>query len=319
MQERYFYHSFPRRGGDLPTAINKGCKILSAIRDFGLVLMPEYIEWKQPCADDSERIFPVLQKRVCFTELSPSELPNHSKKFGDFALEFDIDTLRRLGAIPVFYIPQPTVQADGNALGVALLGIAMDASVVVNRLSALDQVINGPAPVPDQLEFNVQFARSPNGNGTYPINSAETRNLLRAIGHQTTPWAPLHAGMQALLNFFYPADNINRDKALEYYRQREWRIACAFAINGRDVLREPTTTEKEQLLEIDRDFFARKLRIDLGKVEVLNSVLICSGINGQKLIEMVRRVIVPPAAVSRATAILSSLSNPPQVISILSI
>jgi len=140
MQERYFYHCFPRRGGELPQAIEKGCQILTTIRDLGLVLMPEIIEWNQPSADGAPpRVFPVLQKRVCFTELNSDELPQHTEKFGQFALEFDTNTLRSLGAIPVFYIPQPTAKGDdGNALGVALLGIAMDANAIIQRLAYLD-------------------------------------------------------------------------------------------------------------------------------------------------------------------------------------
>lgn len=109
MQERFFYHSFPRRGASTAEEIDKGCKILAAIRDFGLLLTPQLIEWKQPTLDEAQpRVFPVLQKRVCFAELNPSELPQHAKKFGRFALEFEIDTVHRLGAVPVFYVPQPT-------------------------------------------------------------------------------------------------------------------------------------------------------------------------------------------------------------------
>ena len=109
--ERYFYHSFPRsRSGSSPSGdIEKGCQILTAIRDFGLLLVPQLIEWSQPVIDGaSPRIFPVLQSRVCFTELNPIELRGHAAKFGEFALEFDPHTIRSLGAIPVFYVPQPS-------------------------------------------------------------------------------------------------------------------------------------------------------------------------------------------------------------------
>jgi hypothetical protein len=62
--ERYFYHSFPRRGASTNAEIDKGCAILTAIRDFGLVLTPQLNEWKQPSLGGAPRTFPVLQKRV---------------------------------------------------------------------------------------------------------------------------------------------------------------------------------------------------------------------------------------------------------------
>lgn len=318
VQERYFYHSFPRRGAGSSQAIEKGSKILAAIRDFGLVLMPELIEWNQPSAGGaSPRVFPVLQKRVCFTELSPGELPQHAEKFGPFALEFETDALRSLGAIPVFYIPQPTAKGDdGNAVGVALLGVAMDALAIIQRLAGLDKILNGSVPVAKQFDFNPGFVRSPQQRGTFTLDSDEAKKFIRAIGYATTPWGPLETGMSALLNFFYPADDLTRDKMLDYYRQREWRIACGFAINGAEVLHALTQTEKERLLEIDQEFFQRKLQTDLGTVDALSCALVHPGLKGRRLIDMVRRVIVPPDAVGSATEILAGLSNPPQVVSI---
>jgi hypothetical protein len=228
IEERFFYHSFPRRGHHTTEA---ALTILEAIRDIGLALLPEYIEWRQPTSEGTARLFPILQTRVCFTELSPAELPQHAKKFGTFALEFEADAVRRLGAIPVFYLPQP-VSPDGNALGIALLGIAMDAKVVINRIAELDKILHGALPVAEDLNLTFPFASETRPPLTYTCKSAEAAKLIDAFGSQTTPWSHLDQGIKALLNFFYPADDIRHDKALEYYRQREWRIACQFAING---------------------------------------------------------------------------------------
>ena len=117
------------------------------------MLTPQLIEWKQPSAGKSaSRVFPVLQKRVCFTELALHELPQHAEKFGHFALEFEIDTVRRLGAVPVFYVPQPTSAAgDGSAVGTALLAIAMDAYVVTQRIAYLDELFKGSTPVAEKF------------------------------------------------------------------------------------------------------------------------------------------------------------------------
>jgi hypothetical protein len=268
------------------------------------------------------RTFPVLQKRVCFTELGPRELPQHAEKFGHFALEFEIDTVRRLGAVPVFYVPQPTSEAarDGSAVGTALLAIAMDSHVVIGRMACLDQLFKGSTPVLEHFDFMPGFARSPDGRGNYRLNRDEAKNFLAAIGHAVTPWDNLREGAFALLNFFHPTDNVKRDKVLEYYREREWRIACGFRIKNSDgsdvdVLHVPTPSERERFLEIDRGFFERKISTDTGTVETLDQSLVHPGLNGQRLIEMVRRVLVPAEAVDRATEILGALDTSPQIIS----
>jgi hypothetical protein len=323
MDERFFYHSFPRRGASTAEEIDKGCKILTAIRDFGLLLTPQLIEWNQPSFGGAPpRVFPVLQKRVCFTELGPLELPQHAEKFGHFALEFEIDTVRRLGAVPVFYVPQPTSEAavDGSAVGTALLAIAMDSHVVIQRMAYLDQLFKGSTPVAEQFDWKPEFARSPDGRDNYRLNRDEAKNFIAAIGHAVTPWDNLRDGAFALLNFFHPTDNIKQDKALEYYREREWRIACGFRIKNSDglhvdVLHVPTRSERQRFLEIDREFFQRKISTDTGMVETLNQALVHPGLNGKRLIEMVRRVVAPAEAVDRAAKILGVLDNPPQIIS----
>jgi hypothetical protein len=112
--ERYFYHSFPRRKRQTTAEIQKGCQILSIMRDVGLVMAPEIVKWGYEHADGSPpRTSEVLQQRVCFTELEPQELPRHAQKFGRFALEFTVPTLKSLGAIPVFYIPRAMSAATG--------------------------------------------------------------------------------------------------------------------------------------------------------------------------------------------------------------
>lgn len=112
--ERYFHHSFPRRGRDTEVEITRGCTILSIIRDSGLITAPEIVKWQYEHEDGSPpRSFEVLQRRVCFTELAPHELTEHAKKFGSFALEFDVPVLKSLGAIPVFYIPRALAAAKG--------------------------------------------------------------------------------------------------------------------------------------------------------------------------------------------------------------
>jgi hypothetical protein len=321
--DRFFYHSFPRRGASTVAEIEKGKKILTAIRDFGLVLTPQFIEWTQPTIDSQPRTLPVLQKRVCFTELSPKELAGHAERFGHFSLEFEISTVRRLGAMPVFYVPQPTGEAtDGSLIGSALVAIATDMRAVIQRMAMLNEVLHGEVPVNPKFDFNVGFAGSPDGHGKYTVDRDEAKNFLAAVGHAVTPWSDLRAGADALLNFFHPTDNKKTDAALEYYREREWRIACGLRLKGRDsqpdidLLRALTPQERHRLLAIDQEFFGRKVQTGTGEADTLDQTLVLPALHSRRIIEMVRRVIAPASAVEGAVALLSDLDHPPPVIAL---
>jgi hypothetical protein len=323
IQERFFYHSFPRRSASTASEIEKGKQILAAIRDFGLVLTPQFIEWSQPNLGASPRTLPVLQKRVCFTELSPYELPGHAEKFGHFGLEFEIETVRRLGAMPVFYVPQPLSDAtDGSLVGAALVAIATDLRAVVQRMAGLNEVLHGAIPVSPKFNFDAGFAGSPDGRSNFTIDRDEAKNFLAAIGHAVTPWTELRVGADALLNFFHPTDNKRADKALEYYQEREWRIACGLRLKGRDgqpdvdLLYLLTPEERRRLLEIDQEFFTRKVQTGTGEADTLDLALVLPGLHSQRLIQMVRRVIVPAAAVKDTIELLSVLDHAPPVVSL---
>ncbi len=108
VSERSFYHSFPRK---LPSdthelAIAKGLKLLKGIKNVGMVLAPEVVEWRIPQVDGTTKVIRNRQTRICFTELSRSELPGHAESFGPFSLEFPIQVLRQFGILPVIYVPQ---------------------------------------------------------------------------------------------------------------------------------------------------------------------------------------------------------------------
>jgi len=157
--KRFFYHSFPRRGRTTDAEIEKGCKILILICAAGLLLAPEIVKWKHPHADGSPpREQETIQRRICFTELAPEELARHAEEFGHFALEFDIDTLKRMGAMPVFYIPQ-SIGEDGEgvtSLGSTLVIQSTDAMILAMRFAGVAQMLAG-APDANEGRFDCTF------------------------------------------------------------------------------------------------------------------------------------------------------------------
>jgi hypothetical protein len=221
--ERFFYHSFPRRGRGSDGEIDKGCKILSLICDAGLLLAPEIVPWSYPHADGSPpRRQQIIQRRICFRELASDELIEHAEEFGHFALEFDISTLKRLGAMPVFYIPQST-DADTSeipSLGSTLVVQSIDAMILAMRLAGVKRIFD-QSRAGERVDCTFGFAKSK----TFTLDVEETRKAIEAFTYALTPPDMLEHALTGLLSCFYPADNLRDNKALAYYRQREWRIA----------------------------------------------------------------------------------------------
>lgn len=159
-QARFFYHSFPRRGKNTDKEIEKACKILALIRDEGLLLTPEITKWQYSHADGSlPRKQEIFQRRISFTELAPRELPRHADEFGHFALEFKIDVLRGLGAVPVFYIPTTGDEAGlANSLGATLVIQLIDAMILVERVTQVQRFIASTSTLGSRQNFTFGFA-----------------------------------------------------------------------------------------------------------------------------------------------------------------
>lgn len=314
MHESYLYHSFPRRGAGGTNEIVKGLSVLQSICDAGLLLVPEQIEWRQPLSDGSDRVFPVLQKRVCFTDLEPRQLVDHSQVFGHFSLEFDHETVRQMGGVPVFYIPQSARNSDACALGVGLMAALSDAQTIIRRMSWLQQILNGDQPVPEVLKVDFGFARSPDARQEFEINSRELRKSIDGISHNVTPLSMLHDNLDAFKNFFYPADDIVRSAPLSYYSQREWRIACEISVENTPLTRALSEEERRGLISIDTGFFSRLIRTDVSEHTLLDLSLVHSGLRGRSPIELARRVIVPNEALDSARSMLERFEFAPKVI-----
>lgn len=312
IEERFFYHSFPRRGRDTAAEIDKGCMVLSLMRDAGLLLTPEIVEWQYPHADASPpRIERILQRRVCFTELAPRELPSHAREFGHFSLEFKVDIIRQLGGMPVFYVPRPDKAAGTTLedLGSILVIQLMDARNLANHIAHLMNIF-------DTQQLPEHYIGNPSNQGQFTLNVAEAKKTLQAVMHGITPPSMLAGGINGILNLFYPADDLHHNQALAYYRQREWRVTGNLALHGKNIMRSPEQNEIAELQNIDADFFGKELNAPLGKVPLLNECLVYPRFGGKRMMELVNRVIVPAQAVENAKAILKEINQPPSVVSL---
>lgn len=298
MEERYFYHSFPRRKAS--DTIQKGLSILRLIAESGLLLTPEIYSFKEPLMDGTYgKEIAVAQKRICFTELSPSELKLHSKTFGEFSIEWDIESLRELGAIPVFYIPMKSSDNFMEGIGLSFLSRLADTQLILNRLSTLIELTQ-KSNSSEKIVFKVN-----------DLNISESRltiggfeDLAAILQYQTRPIAEIVAALQAISGFFYPTENLKYTEILGYYRQREWRIVANMMRHGVIVTDKPTESERQKLIELDESFFNSKSEYATGFFCKVDQCQFLRNIKGIKPIAFARRIIVPRNAIEPANALL---------------
>ena len=307
----YFYHSFPRRFcNNTKEELENGLNIIKSIHNIGFVLTPEITEWREPLDDGTlSKPWKVIQKRCCFTELSPNELEKHTKSFGCFSLEFDVRTFRQLGGIPVFYLPRPSDEDVGlESLASALIARIGEIQKVLNRLSELSELI-GKNPDKSQLlgvekDGNRAFFRTSLGG---------TEDVLNLITRDTQPINILRNALRVITGFFYPTEDFRYTGILAYYQQREWRFIANMSKEGIEINRDPTESEKDQLLKIDSDFFGKELEFFTGTYKRVDQCRIFSELNGKPIYKYANRIIVPDAAIDAVRKMFNKTEDPPVI------
>ena len=263
---RFFYHSFPRpRQGETPSDLAmRGWLTLKSMKDLGFILAPEIVEWHTPVSLGTPSPIQVLQQRMCFTELSPPELSDHSVQFGPFALEFDTTALRRVGALPVIYMPQALSEQDHLALlGPFIVGHLEQIRSTLALLNDLGQ-LDDPAWIEGQGATSladdclVTLKNGDEERGTiqeFQVPWAAINGVLIFLGFERAPFDAMMGAASIAQGLFYPTDDDHHDEVLGYYRQREWRITADYYVDGNPRDRTLRDDEKQLLLECDEYFW----------------------------------------------------------------
>jgi hypothetical protein len=311
---RHFYHSFPRPRADEKRGdvVDRGLAILRSVVQSGLVLAPEIVEWKTPVNIGSRSPIRLLQQRACFTELSLSDLPDHAKRFGPFALEFDILALRRVGALPVIYMPQSLSEHDHLALLgpmiVSHLGYIKYLLEQLNRLAQLGDpehiksTYPGATHIADDCILTLENGDAARGTTvqTFQVPWSSIRDFLAYVGFENAPFSAMSGAAAITQSLFYPTDGEHVDERLGYYRQREWRITAGYSLNGIPRARDLTDLEKSNLLEIDSRFWSRALADDPGAFQRIDKAVALTQPGSADLLAMATRLIVPREALVEA-------------------
>jgi hypothetical protein len=267
MTIRSLFHSFPRPKGRSADEVTKlGLAILRNTFDVGLVLAPEVVTWKHQHGEPTT----ILQRRMCFTELAASELPEHAQAFGPFALRFSPEKLRAAGAMPVIYAPQELPGHPASVIAEFCVKAAWHTKYVLESLEGLRKIAetlgtgtyNG-SPVDKDATIDLNNV-TPEGTrvNEFKIKPADVAALMTHIGYRNIPFAHSIAMLGIYENMFYPTDNAYSDDMLGYYRQREWRLVLSnFEFNGQPVSRLLTADERQKLEAVDPGFWQRELTV----------------------------------------------------------
>lgn len=241
--DRRFFHSFPRAktGEREEVTLDRGLSILTSLKEVGLVLAPEMVEWDVGAITSGREQLRLLQRRASFTELSFGELVGHSRAFGPIALSFDIGKLREAGATPVIYVPQGLTASALSQIGTFCVRGAYHTRAVLRQLQELEEV-SDPSRAqkrfgqPTSSDYTLKLQNTdPSGKivVSKEIPAAHVQYFLQHVGFNSIPFNHSTGILSVFMNMFYPTDNTHADVQLGYYRQREWRlIAGDMNFNG---------------------------------------------------------------------------------------
>lgn len=272
MDPLYFYHSFPQ-GGDP----QRGLAILDSILKWGFLLTAEA---RQLPATLNQPPATHVQCRVCFTAIPACELKRHSEVFGRFSLEFECQSLRDFGVMPVVYF------SGKRAAGTLLHGAG---SIVARQLLAAHEVM---------LHL---IDKAKNGDAS---EKAVAAKIFADAKHNLKTPEEMHYALATLLNLSYSTDTRDGDE-MEYFREREWRIVPNLAFAGGSWLYPSPTKEQAAAL---RNFDATWCDKTVGDRTQLEQCRFLQQIEKQDILARIRRIIVPADQLDAARGIVAKYS-----------
>jgi hypothetical protein len=314
VHQRNLFHSFPRpkTNESEGATLERGLSILASMKETGLVLAPEIVDWDVSVISGGAEQLRILQRRACFTELSAPELAAHSTVFGPIALSFDIAALRAAGATPVIYVPQGVDESPLSQIGTFCVRGAYHTRYILRQLLGLKEM-SDPAivaarygkPVAPNFELNL---RNTDGAGNvvadYKVPASTVREVLQHVGFNNIPFDHSIGVLSAFLNMFYPTDDEHTGDELGYYRQREWRlIAGDINFGGRPMGRSLTESEITMLQRIDPQFWNRELTVDGVQQPRSALALVYDPVPDWNLFDLVEAIFVPHRAIERVRSI----------------
>jgi hypothetical protein len=311
---RRFFHSFPRprKGEPKEATLDRALNILALIKRTGMILAPEVVTWDMSVLGEGAKPVHLLQRRASFTELDITELPAHSAIFGPVSLACDIGALRRIGAVPVIYVPQGNTDGSVSLLATFCVNAVYHTKYVLSHLNELKNLADPEkversfnksiSPTCELQLRNVDAAGQAVAEYKMPLN--QVRDFLQYVGFNNIPFDYSVAALSYYLNIFYPTDNPYENDQLGYYRQREWRfISSEIEIKNRPIARRLSPEEMADLEKADPVFWTRELTVDGAQQRRSALALVYDPEPGWNLFDVVEKVIGPKGTVDQIRTI----------------
>ncbi len=108
----------------------------------------------------------------------------------------------------------------------------------------------------------------------------------------------LYWTLDALLNLYYPTEDLSYTILLGYYEQREWRITPNFSHNREWHYPRVEGGNRDKLLMLNQDFFGKKLETT-GRPRI-EDCLSFQNVAGKRLLDNAAALIVPDDVIDAA-------------------
>ena len=314
---RRFFHSFPRPKNGEPegSILDRGLAALDLMRKVGPILAPEVVNWDISGFSLGAKRLGILQRRMSFTELATSELPEHCKIFGPISLAFNPAALRAAGAIPVIYVPQGDADSPLSLIATFCVHGIHHTKGILSQLQQLKETADPmqlgqrlKMPIDPSCELQMKNTDA-EGNivAEYKIPLTHVKNVLQYIGFNSIPFDHSAGILGYFLDMFYPTDNTYKGDQLGYYRQREWRlIVTNINLQGRPIGRKLSGSEIAELEKVNPEFWSRKLSVDGMDQKRSELALVYDPTPNWNLFDVIEEVLVPADAVDRVRAIVGN-------------
>lgn len=282
MSNEFFYHSFSRFLKNESTQDNnkRAFQTLESILKNGLLFVPEEI--KLPFKIESP-LKPIVQHRVCFTLISREKLLEHTKIFGNFSIEFNTNILREIGITPAMYLPIFNYDNDRHLQNVS--------SKFVYRLMKFHQEAREEAEKID--------------NDLIKASKVSDYSKIWSLKQKKQEILEKRAWFEGLANMIYPLDNNSYTQENGYYQQREWKLPANLTNNGSDTTEIATHEQKQELLDINKNFFSKEINYLGRKLSRAMISFFLKTFQQKHILEHANKIIVPKENVAQVRALLS--------------
>lgn len=226
--------------------------------------------------------------------LPTDQLANHSSHFGPVSLEFSALSARKLGAVPLIYLPQAASdqsQATLDKVGYFFVYRIAELQQLCERFFDLQQSIAQHAGS-DLITFKEAESARP-----IRINNSQLQALLKIIIGQND-LREFVGVLKALSSLFYPTDAFRHsvdltEDPLYYYFQREWRLLSGLTVDGGRVDGPLTCDERKMIVDSNPDFFGKSITLRHRQLQRIDACTIIRTVEGRPVRELVSSVWVP--------------------------